>query len=273
MSRVLDFLKSFRSSSNYRKAGRAHLNVAKEDPEQFLGLVANYIDLAYTFYGSCHADPVEFRRERVSQLFLQLWRQLGYAERLSDFEFMLAQALIQSSDDEGRISSPEPMVTKVRLLSPRVRFALLAYEFEKWPIRWVKLVMRMRPQELHALLAEARCELCGVSWESLAEAERNCLIEICDAMDCCPDIAKNKAIHEQAKQFPRVMEIKAEWLELRPELVEVRLRFVPDQAEREAAMAAVLNAIDGVPIQRAPIVDRMVNTVHFSRHEPVEVSK
>lgn len=274
MPRLRDFFNDLGTASHYRKAGRAHLLAAKKkDPEQYLGLIANYIDLAYTYYASCHAEAVDCRRQRVTHLFVQLWRKLGYAERLSDFEYMLGQALIDSSSNQGRITSPEPMVTKVRMLPPRVRFALLAYEFEKWPTRWVKLVMRMRPQELHSLLAQARCELCGVSWDSLASEERACLIQICEAMDCCPNIAKNKAIHTRSKDFPRVMDIKAEWLELRPQLVEVRLRFIPDQSEREQLMTSILDAIDQLPIERARIMDRMVNSVHFSRHEPIELSQ
>ena len=197
---------------------------------------------------------------------------MSYAERLSDFEFMLASALIENAPTDGPISSPEPIVTKVRLLAPRVRFALLAYEFEKWPMRWVKLVMRMRPSELHRLLAEARCELCGVSWESLSTEERDCLECISVAMDQCPNVRTNKALCERISDSPRVLEIKAEWLELRPELVEVRMRFTPDQDAREQVLADILAAIVSVPMQRPGLMDRVVNSVHFSRHERIKVS-
>ena len=159
------------------------------------------------------------------------------------------------------------MVTKLRMLPARTRFALLAYEFEKWPIRWVRLVMRMRPHQLHGMLASARCELCGVSWESLALEERACLEAISSAMDDSANLRVNQAIHLRTRAFPRVTEIKAEWLELRPMLVEARLRFLPEPAEREAVLAAILNAISGVPMQRPLLVDRVVNSVHFSRHQ------
>ena len=267
------FITGLGHTTQLRRAGRSHLKAAKkENREQFLSLVSGYIDLAHAFYGSTLAEPVELRRERVTSLFLELWRNLRYAERLSDFEYMLATALIENAPIDGPISSPEPMVTKVRMLAPRVRFALLAYEFEKWPIRWVKLVMRMRPSQLHRLLSEARCELCGVSWESLALEERNCLEAISSAMDDCTNIEANKVVCERIKTFPRVSEIKAEWLEMRPELVEVRLRYIPEQAERETVLSSILNAISGVPMQRPPLVDRVVNSVHFSRHEKIQVS-
>ena len=273
MGSIRRFFNSLKGSTHARKAGRAQLKAAKtEDSEQFLALASSYIDLAHAYYGSTLAEPVEQRRDRVSRLFLELWRNLRYAERLSDFEFMLASALVENASSEGPITSPEPMVTKVRLLPPRVRLALLAYEFEKWPMRWVKLVMRMRPSELHRLLAEARCELCGVSWESLSGEERDCLEAISVSMDQCPNVRANKALSNRISQYPRVLQIKAEWLELRPELVEVRMRFTPDQEAREQVMADILAAIVAVPMQRPALVDRMVNSVHFSRHERIKVS-
>ena len=69
--------------------------------------------------------------------------------------------------------------------------SLLAYEFEKWPIRWVKLIMRMRPSQLHRLLAEAAVTL-WVGWESLAQEERNCLEAISSAMDDSANIRVNQ---------------------------------------------------------------------------------
>lgn len=266
-------IQGFGRTTQLRKTGRAQLkSAAKEDREQFLALASSYIDLAYAFCGSTLTEPVEARRARVTNLFLELWRNLKYATRLSDFEYMLANALIENSSMEGPVISAKPIVTKMRLLHPRARFALLAYEFEKWPVRWVKLVMRMRPQELHRILAETRCELCGRSWESLSTEERHCLEVISDAMDDGTNIRVNRAISERTKHLPRVAEIKAEWLELRPELVEVRLRYIPNPREREAILSSLLNAISGVPMQRPALVDRAVNSIHFSRHEKIRVS-
>ena len=251
MGSLNHLLNAVRGGTQARKAGRAQLKAAKaEDREQFLALASSYIDFAHVYYGSTLAEPLEQRQARVTRLFLELWRNLRYAERLSDFEFMLASALVENAPTDGPISSPEPMVTRVRLLAPRVRLALLTYEFENWPIRWVKLLMRMRPSELHGLLAEARCELCGVSWESLAREERDCLERISLSMDRSPNLRINKALSGRISNFPRVLEIKAEWLELRPELVEVRMRFMPDQATREQVLAAILAAIATVPMHR-----------------------
>jgi len=47
-------------------------------------------------------------------------------------------------------------VVKLRLLDPDTRFAFVAYELEKWPLRWVALVLRKRPLALHRLFAEHR---------------------------------------------------------------------------------------------------------------------
>lgn len=273
MSPIRRLYSRFTQNERARKAGRAQLKAAKTgDHEQYLSLISAYIDIAHVYFGSTLAESVETRSQRASALFLELWKHIQYAERLSDFEYMLASALIQSTPNNCSIQSPEPLVTKVRRLAPDIRFALLAYEFEKWPIRWVKLVMRMRPTQLHRLLAQARCELCGVNWDSLALEERNCLAEISLSMDESPNIRRNQKISAKTSEFPQVTEIKAEWLELHPQLVEVRHRFIPTQPTREKTLETTLNSIIQVSPIKPPFMDRIVNSVHFSRHETIKIS-
>ncbi len=260
-------------SSPERKANRALLKAAKnEDHEQYLSLAANYADIAQVYFGSSVSEASDIRIARVEQVFLGLWQHLRYAERLSDFEYMLASALIENVPENGAIHSTEALVMKLRLLAPNTRFAFIAYEFDNWPLRWVALVMRIRLTALHRLLSEARCELCGISWESLAEEERECLQAISVALNCSPNLRVNKALGERISLYPRVSQIKALWLELRPQLVEVRHRYTPDQVEREQLLKNIYSAILETPMKRPPLMDRMVNTVHFSRHHTIKVS-
>jgi hypothetical protein len=256
-----------------RKSARSHLKTAKnEDREHFLALASNYVDLAQTYYGCSFSEKTEARMARVTQLFLGLWQNLLYAERLSDFEFMLADALIESQNEQAPIHSDDPLVIKLRLLSPQTRFADLAYVFGKWPLRWIALVMRINSTALHQILSEVRCELCGVSWGSLAEEERACLEAISTSLDKSPDVRVNKALGKRIRDYPRVSEIKAQWLELSTELVEVRMRYALTQEDREQLLKNILEAIAEEPMQRPQLVDRMVNSVHFSRHTKIKVS-
>ncbi len=273
MGFIRRFFNRLKRSDPGRKASRSHLKAAKHgDREQYLALAANYIDLSQTFFGCSFAETTEQRMARVTQLFNELWQHLPYAERLSDFEFMLAQALIDSTSDQSLTTSLEPLVTKLRLLSAPSRFAFLAYAFGNWPQRWIALVMRIKAPALHRLLSEARCELCSISWESLAQEERDCLEAISAALDTCPNVRANKSLSKRTCAFPRVKEIKADWLELRPELVEVRMRYVLDQKNREQLLSNILDATAEQSMQRPALVDRMVNTVHFSRHSKIKVS-
>lgn len=260
-------------STTERKVSRAQLKSAKsENHAQFLALAANYTDLAHAYFGATGHEDAEIRVARVEQVFLGLWQHLRYAERLSDFEFMLASALIENAPEHGLIESVEPLVTKLRLLSAKARFAFIAYEFEKWPIRWVALVMRIRLEALHELISKARCELCGISWQSLTDEERKCLVAVSVSLEKSPNLKFNKALSQQLCQFPRAAEIKAQWLELRPELVEVRHRYIPSQAQRDQIFKNIFNSILEAPMETPPLVDRVVNTVHFSRHRKIDVS-
>ena len=256
-----------------RKASRAHLKQAKTgDAEAYLSLTAKYLDLSLVYFGSCLHEPSERRLERIERIFIALRQNLAYAKRLSDFEYMLASALLDNTPKNGSITSAQALVTKLRLLAPKNRFAFLAYEFENWPLRWVALFMRIRPRVLHRLLSEARCELCGVSWESLSDEERDCLVETSSSMDRSPNLRSNKELSRRVSSFPRVNKIKALWLELRPELVEVRHLYLPSRKERELLLGNIFKGVQSKPMNRIPIVDRVVNSLQFTRHEKIQVS-
>lgn len=256
-----------------RKASRSYLKQAKRgEPDAFLSLAANYLDLAIVYFGSCSREPGEIRHARVEQVFSSLWQHLPYAERVSDFEYMLASALIENAPARCNILSPEALVTKLRLLEPQIRFSFVAYEFDNWPSRWVSLVMRLRPRELHRMLSEARCELCGISWHSLSKEERACLEAISTSMDASPNLRASQALCARIVAFPRVSQIKALWLELRPELVEVRHRYLPDSFQSERLLANLLKSIQTADMNQPRLVDRVVNTVHFTRHKQIKVS-
>ncbi|HKK17956.1 MAG TPA: hypothetical protein VJ952_04670, partial [Opitutales bacterium] len=121
----------------------------KGDAEQYLALAAHYLGLAQAYFGNSLREDPDTRLDRTGQIFTALWQHLPYAERLSDFEYMLASSLIDNTPDDGPIQSELPLVTRIRLLAPRVRFAFIAYEFERWPAHWVALVMRCKPKALH----------------------------------------------------------------------------------------------------------------------------
>ncbi|MFU8848309.1 MAG: hypothetical protein ACNA77_06280 [Opitutales bacterium] len=273
MGPIQRYLLRLTHSSPEREARRALLLAAKKcDPEAYLALAANYLNLAQVYFGNSIHEARQTRLDRNGQIFIVLWQHLPYAERLSDFEYMLASSLIENSPKEGPIESKHPLVTRIRLLDPRVRFAFLAYEFERWSCRWVALVMRCKPRALHRLLAEARCELCGVSWSALSREEGDCLEALSLSLDQCPNLRVNRALSSRIARCPRIADIKAQWLELRPEIVEIRHRYLPDQEEREATFERIYSDISQTAMQRPALVDRVVNTVHFSRHARIHVS-
>lgn len=273
MTSLQSFIFRLTHATPERKASRAHLKQARTgDAGAYLALSANYLDLALVYFGGCLHEPVEKRMARVEQVFTELWRHLRYAERVSDFEYMLASALMNSAPEDGPINSADALVTKLRLLAPGNRFAFITYEFENWPLRWVALLMRVRPRSLHRSLSEARCELCGISWESLTEEERLCLEAISVSMDCSPNLRANKELCRRVANFPRVGEIKALWLELRTELVEVRHRYLPESHEKERLLNDLLKSVQRAPMNAPPLMDRVVNTVHFARPARIKVS-
>jgi hypothetical protein len=273
MRSIRRFFDWFNRSDPARKAARSQLKNAKHgDREQYLTLAANYIDLAQTFLGSSFAESTEQRIDRAARLFYELWLNLRYTERVSDFEFMFAQALIESCSNDHQLTASEPLILRLRQLEPQSRFAFLAYTSGHWKQCWIALVMRVKRRTLHQILSQTRCKLCGISWESLSTDERDCLIAISSQLDSCPNVRACKSLSQRTGSYPRVMEIKAQWLELRSELVEVHMHYQLKQHEREQLLTKILDAIADGSMQRPALVDRMVNTVHFSRHSKIQVS-
>ena len=87
-----------------------------------------------------------------------------------------------------------------------------------------------------------------------------------------PKFRINKSLSRQVATYPRVSQIKALWLELRPELVEVRHRYLLKTARREEVLGNILHAVKITPMNQPPFVDRVVNTIHFARHNKIRVS-
>lgn len=260
-------------STTERKVCRAQLKSAKnEDHAQYLALAANYTELAQSYFGATAHEDAAIRIARVEHVFLGLWQHLRHAERLSDFEYMLASALVENAPEDAPIQSTAPLVTKLRLLPAKTRFAFIAYEFERWPIRWVALAMRIRLDALHRLISETRCELCGISWQSLANEERECLVAISVSLDKSPNLKFNRKLSHRLASYPRVADIKALWLELRPEMVEVRHRYIPSPTQRDQILKNIFSSILDATMETPPLIDRVVNTVHFSRHHKIDVS-
>ena len=273
LSQIRSYLWRFRHSSRARAVGRRQLKAAKNgDTEQFLCLAAAYLDLTNCYFGSTYSETESDRNARTEKVFVALWQQLGYTERLSDFEFILASLLFENTSSYASITSNSAIVIKMRLLEPKVRFALIAYELENWPLRYLSLVMRLKHKALHALLAEARCELCGISWESLALDERKCLQAISMSQDKNPNIQTNRQLKNRTAIYPRISNVRAQWLEMKPELVEVKMRYKSNLINRELILKNLLESTNQTSIIRPAIVDRMVNTMHFSRYSKIKIS-
>ena len=270
---VSSLVRRLGQSTPARSACRAQLRAARqEDRDQYLALAAYYLDLVQIVFGTTASEPPESRGQRTARVFADLWRDLRQTERLSDFEYLLARVIREHLPSEGAVTSPFPLVVKLRLLDPDKRFAFVAYELEKWPLRWVALVLRKRPLALHRLFAEVRCELCGIGWDSLGDEEQDCLEAISVSLDRNPDLRANRILSSRLAQHPRAARARAQWLELRPELVEVRHRYLPDPQTRERILGNIYSAIRETPIARPKLRHRMANTLQFSRRDGAKVS-
>ena len=256
-----------------RNTRRAELRAARNrDSEQYLAICSSYLDLVSTYYGCSYSETGEARRKRVTELFIRIWQQLKYTERLSDFEYLLTKLLTEDATPQEPTSSSDPIKELLRKLPPHARFALIAYEMEHWPVRWLALALRKNSKRIHTLLSETRCKLCRINWESLNGEARQCLLAISRMFDHQPNIRRSKAISKQSHSCPEVTQIKAEWLELRAKIVEIHLRYRISEKEREYILRSLLESVPEAFMQKPGMVDRLINSVHFIKHKSIQAS-
>jgi len=257
-----------------RSTQRARLRAARhKDRDHFLALAAEYLDFAAEYLAATIDEDDDARENRLIRLFLRLWECLPFTGRLSDFEHLFASALIRGIPDGGDAApSGEPWLAKLRELDPRLRFVLVAHELERWDPRATALALRVKRSGLHRWLARARCELCGADWDSLDDRERACLDAVSRSLDASPKLAANRHLCQRVRRMPRVGRIKAEWLEARSALVELRPRLRLDDAGRERALGRLRDHVHPEAMRRPQVRQRLLNSLRFSRHPEINLS-
>ncbi len=245
-----------------RPALRKQLRLAIQgDHHVYLSLVDQYLNLVVEYLylngGGCTSEV----SDTAQRLFFRLWELLPYTSRLSDFERMLTLALI---GEKGSLSiSHNVLKSKIMRIRPYFRFLLVSHEMENWHRHWISLACRLKSKDLHDLILNMRCEMCGIDTSLLKDEERHCLNEICRDLESPFNLNKRAAMCTTIKQYPKIKDFKARWLEMKCELVELRQEIRLTNQDSERFIKELGNNLHSAKILQPQWVDRVFNIIHF----------
>ncbi|MFW5883031.1 MAG: hypothetical protein ACOCVG_01555 [Verrucomicrobiota bacterium] len=237
---------------------------ARGDRSAFLGLTRAYLPLAAEYLAlSGYADSAE-REAALVRLFAELWTRVSYAQRLSDFERMLAEALIQTPAQELDECG---LAAQVSSLDSRNRFLLVAHELEDWPLRWLGLATGLKVEDLRARMVRLRCYFAGLEPASLDDRGHHALHCIASTIGQPLTLKQQAHLCETVRQSEAVKEFRANWLEVRCDLIERRQDLRGELEQRQAdILHGIANAITYAEPRRPRIVEQVANRLAFSRY-------
>jgi hypothetical protein len=245
-----------------RPALRKQLRLATQgDHHAYLSLVDHYLNLVVEYLYLNGGGPISEVSDKAQRLFFRLWELLPYTSRLSDFERMLALALIGEKGSSS--TSQNALMSKIMRIRPYFRFLLITNEMENWHRHWIGLASRLKTKDLHDFILNMRCEMCGIDTSLLLNEERHCLNEICLDLESPFNLKKRAAMCAWIKQYPKIKNFKARWLEKKCELVELRQEIRLSNNDSKRFIQALGSNLHSAKILQPQWVDRIFNTIHF----------
>lgn len=236
---------------------------ARGDRQAYVALAAEYFDLISEHLYLCNFDRAD-SLQKAESLLRDAWRHLPYLKRLSDWERFLAARLMEvevgsTYSREGR--RPQALVE----LESEAKFALIAFDLEKWSYHWLSLALRVPPVELRETLFKARCKLLNLDLSTASRKTRRCLERISADLDGqLTDLQRRQVLQnvcsdEAAKNF------KSHWLDYRCHLIEMRQQIRFETHERDAFLESVVKDLSLEGMLRPSILTRLRNLFSFQQ--------
>lgn len=223
-----------RTRQHVRKASRG-------DRQAFVRLIDEYFNFVIEYgvlSGLCAEEEAPFFAQGV---FSNIWEKMAQMSRVSEFE----RALFVHLEACDRIAEPAAMrlVQRIQALRPVERLILVARELENWETRFLALCLETSQADVDDKVLATRCAIAGINLEAFQGEELACLRELSKSFCMEIDGRQCRSQSRVLGAFPRVRDLKAQWLEIKGVLIDLRQRIRPYRAEREAWVAGVFELL------------------------------
>ncbi len=236
---------------------------SRGDKKAYLSLIRCYINLVLEYLYFSGFEVEEERREVARKIFHGAWSRLQYANRVSDFEYLLFRILILHSAPIESIR--DSLARQIANLPPYQRFALVAREMEDWHPYWIGLAGRVKPKTISQWLKDSRCLLAHLESQDLCSRNRRVLKGVSRSFDRDLSDSKKLKLARHLEEYPRVKAFKSEWLELRCALIELRQDLrLPDEDQETFILELGMRLTADSFIQPL-LIHRIFNFLRFNR--------
>lgn len=193
---------------------------ARGNPRAFQAVADHYLDFITEFFVVTGYHDEDRIRSCTRNIFHNLWQRIAYTRRVSDFERQLFIFLKQIPVNVAPFQ--DVLIQKLIMLNSLQRFLVVGRELENWDSKNLILATRIPKHELSTPLFEAWKILIGFKAADLDYATIACMEKVVENMECTLDHAAQHRLCKKVKRNPIVASFKADCLNLRCDLVELR---------------------------------------------------
>ena len=241
---------------------RKHLRkAAKGDTQAFKVVADHYLNFITEFLvvSGYHED------ERIQgysrEVFHNIWLRAAYIRRVSDFERQLFIFLKQIPLNVAPFQ--DLLTQRLVMLNSLQRFLVVGRDLESWSTKNLTLSTRVPKYELNKPLYDAWKTLVGFRSTELDFNTNECMEKIVENMEGGLDHSQQRRLCKKIKENTTASEFKADCLNLRCELVELRQNARWDQETRGRFIEELIEDIATIEQLTPEFGERLKNQVSF----------
>jgi hypothetical protein len=258
----LSIRKSNPSFSVSRGDLRKQLHRAAGGNRQAFQAVANqYMDFVTEFLIVTGYHEEDRIRSYTRNIFHNLWLRVAYTRRVSDFERQLFIFLKQIPVNVAPFQ--DLLTQKLVMLNSLQRFLVVGRDMESWTSKNLSLAARVPKQELTKPLFEAWKILIGFKAKNLDFNTNECMEKVVESMEGEFDPLQQQRLCKKVKENAIASAFKADCLNIRCELVELRQNARWTEEERHTFFEELLEDIALINPAKPDLSERIKNQLSY----------
>ncbi|MDA9764539.1 hypothetical protein N9C83_04170 [Opitutales bacterium] len=237
-----------------RKAARGNTQAFEVVSDQYLNLITEFLVIS----GYHEEDRIQgYCREVLHNI----WLRSAYIRRVSDFERQLFIFLKQIPINVAPFQ--DLLTQRLVMLNSMQRFLLVGRDLESWSTKNLSLATRVPKYELRKPLYDAWKTLVGFRLSDLDFNTNECMEKVVENMEGALDHTQQRRLCKKVKENAMASEFKADCLNLRCELVELRQNARWDRDTRVHFFEDLREDIATIVQLKPELGERLKNQVSF----------
>ena len=234
------------------------------NPCAFTQAAACYNEFLSEYFYLLGFTSVDARLEEIRSTLLRCWQYAPYIRRVSDFERFL-QIQLERSAHVPSLDLPESSYRTINDLNHTQRFLLVARNYQNWSYRALHLATRIKKSEITHALTKMKCVLTGFDPEELTDSEWELLLQVNDLIEGELKTREIRAIEKAIAKRPLILKFKADWLQFRCGLAEIKEQMLIRPERIEQFKESLTQDLDSIPVKQPKLRDALINQISFTR--------